>query len=500
MECPRVTLLTRRRLFQLSAAFAATSATPLPALARSADGRITQDWSADIAILRSAWETMHPGLYRYSTPEQITARLDGLAEAWATPATFRQRFLALSRVTASVRCGHTYPNPYNARAAARDPLYADRSLVPFRFRWIDSAMVVTHDDEGQGRFAPGTIITAIDGVPTSELLSRLIPLARADGTSVGKQTSLMEVRGEDRYEAFDIHLPLVLPVRDTARFTLADGTVVAAPLFTLAKRQASLPAAAQPARDANPWTLTREDDGIARLTMPTWGLYNSTFDWKSWLAGVMDDLTASGARGLIVDLRGNEGGSDCGDTILARLIAGDLPLPRDPSWVRYRKAPEALLPHLDTWDRSFLDWGDQAVASDERPGFFRLVRDGDGTGGTVIRAEGQRFAGPVAVICDASNSSATFSFCRTVKDNGLATLIGQTTGGNRRGINGGAFAFLRLPTSGIEVDLPLIAGFPLTPQPDAAILPDLAVPTTAQDIARGRDPQMATATAHILSR
>ena len=266
-----MTLLTRRRLFQLSAALAATSAAPLPALARSADGRITQDWSADIAILRSAWETMHPGLYRYSTPEQITARLDGLAEAWATPATFRQRFLALSRVTASVRCGHTYPNPYNARAAVRDQLYADRSLVPFRFRWIDSIMVVTHDDEGEGRFPPGTLITAIDGVPTRELLARLIPLARADGTSVGKQTSLMEVRGEDRYEAFDIHLPLVLPVRDTARFTLADGTVVAAPLFTLARRQASLPAAAQPAPDANPWTLTREDDGIARLTMPTWG-------------------------------------------------------------------------------------------------------------------------------------------------------------------------------------------------------------------------------------
>ena len=495
-----MTLLTRRRLFKFSAALAATAAVPDVALAESAGDLIPQDWSADVAILRSAWETLHPGLYRYSSPEQIAARLDGLADAWATPATFRQRFLALSRVTASVQCGHTYPNPYNAGAAVRDRLYPDRALVPFRFRWIDSVMVVTHDDEGQGRFARGTIITAIDGVPTADLLARLIPLARADGTNIGKRTSLMEVRGEDRYETFDIHLPLVLPVRDTSRFTLADGTVVPAPLFALAQRQVGMPASASPAPDANPWALAIGDDGLARLTMPTWGLYNSTFDWKSWLAGVMDDLTSSQTRGLIIDLRGNEGGADCGDIILSRLLADDLALPRDPSWVRYRKAPEALLPHLDTWDRSFLDWGDQAVASDERPGFFRLVRDGDGNSGTVIRAEGQRFAGPVAVICDASNSSATFSFCRTVKDNGLSTLIGQTTGGNRRGINGGAFAFLRLPTSGIEVDLPLIAGFPNTPQPDAAILPDLHVPTTAQDIALGRDPQMAAATAHILSR
>ncbi|WP_271084028.1 S41 family peptidase [Brevundimonas sp. NIBR11] len=34
----------------------------------------------------------------------------------------------------------------------------------------------------------------------------------------------------------------------------------------------------------------------------------------------MDDLSGDGARGLIVDLRGNEGGEDCGDVILSRLI------------------------------------------------------------------------------------------------------------------------------------------------------------------------------------
>jgi hypothetical protein len=43
----------------------------------------------------------------------------------------------------------------------------------------------------------------------------------------------------------------------------------------------------------------------------------------------------------------------------------------------------------------------------------------------------------------------------------------------------------------------LIASFPSTPQPDAAILPDLAVPTTADDIRLGRDPQMTAAIARL---
>lgn len=484
--------LNRRRLLQMSGGLALAAATP--GWARP----VADDWSGDVAILRQAWETMHPGVYRYSTPAHVSERLDGLARAWAAPGTFRERFLALSRVTASIQCGHTYPSPYNGDDAMVAALYADRALVPFRFRWIDGAMVVTHDDSAGQTLPRGSVVRAIDGVATRDLLARLVPLARADGGNDGKRISLMEARGEDRYETFDIHLPLILPLRDEAAFTLAEGRDVRAPLLTLAERQAKLSASASPTGDANPWTLDKGADGVHRLTMASWAMFNSDFAWEAWLGQAMDDLEGDGAKGLVVDLRGNEGGRDCGNVILSRLIERDLSLSRNQRWTRYRRAPEALHPHLDTWDRSFLDWGEQARESAERPGFYRLTRYDDDGETEVIRPQGRRFGGRVAVLCDASNSSATFSFAEAVKDNGVARLIGQATGGNRRGINGGAFFFLRLPASGMEVDLPLIASFPQTPQPDAAINPDLAVPTTAADIAAGRDPQMAAATAYVL--
>lgn len=487
-------MLSRRRLLHLSGGLALSAAAPT--LARET---LTEDWSGDVEILRQAWQALHPGLYRYSTPDAITARLDGLSAAWKAPAAFRNRFLALTRVTAAVRCGHTYPSPYNSGAAVRDRLYLGRELVPFRYVWIDGRMVVTHDDSAEGLFQRGTAVTAVNGTPTRDLLARLIPLARADGHNDAKRISLMEVRGDDAYETADIHLPLVLPgLVDRAAFTLADGRVVSAALLTLAERQAGAPSAVQPTGATNPWTLAQGADGIARLTMPGWALYNSTFDWEAWLAGVMDDLTGDGARGLIVDLRGNEGGEDCGNVILTRLVASDLALFTNRRFTRYRRAPEALRPHLDTWDPSFLDWGEAATGPNDQ-GLYRLTRYDDGDAPLLIRPAGRRFAGPVVVLCDASNSSATFAFARTVKDSGLATLIGTPTGGNRRGINGGAFFFLRLPASRIEVDLPLIATMPEVPQPDAGIVPDRHVPTTAADIAAGTDPQMFAATAHILS-
>ena len=64
------------------------------------------------------------------------------------------------------------------------------------------------------------------------------------------------------------------------------------------------------------------------------------------------------------------------------------------------------------------------------------------------------------------------------------------TGGNQRGINGGAFFFVRLPASGIEFDLPLIGYFPPGLPPDAGLYPDVLVPRRPADIAAGRDAQM----------
>jgi hypothetical protein len=151
--------------------------------------------------------------------------------------------------------------------------------------------------------------------------------------------------------------------------------------------------------------------------------------------------------------------------------------------------------YLDTWDRSFRDWGADAV--DDQDGFFRLADVNDGDESTlVLRQRGPRFTGKVVVLMDASNSSATFQFEETVKRCGLATLIGQPAGGNLRGINGGAFFFLRLPKSGIEVDLPLIGRFPTVKQPDGTLTPHVYIQRHPRDLVQGTDPELTAARRH----
>ena len=99
--------------------------------------------------------------------------------------------------------------------------------------------------------------------------------------------------------------------------------------------------------------------------------------------------------------------------------------------------------YLDTRDRSFLDWG--ACAVEPGGGSLRLTKYDNDVRGNLVKPRPPRFTGRVWVLVGAANSSATFEFAQAVQQNRLGTLVGQPTGGNQRGINGGAFFFTRLP-------------------------------------------------------
>lgn len=428
---------------------------------------------------------MHPGLYRYATSSETAARFDALAQDWSRDQPLASAYLLLSRFLATIRCGHTYANFYNQKSAVATALFAGPDKLPFHFRWIGERMVVTNHG---GALARGTEVTAIDGRPVFEILRDLMKFARADGSNDAKRLAQLEVQGRDGFETFDVFYALTrnkpgAPFAVTATTPSGASRTVMLPPIELAARRTQNPQI-KPDPHAPKWTLTFDSGNIAILRMPDWAVYNSKWDWLAFLDQSFEEIARRTLRALIVDLRGNEGGNDCGDEIVARCIDSNLPRLTYERRVRFRTAPPALTPYLDTWDPSFKTLGAGAEAVGD--GFFRLVEDGSDSRAP-IKPKSPRFNGKLVVLVDATNSSATFQFADLVQSNGLGVLVGSPTGGNRRGINGGAFFFLRLPNSGLEADLPLIGTFSAKPQPDAGLVPDVHVTETAADIATGRD-------------
>lgn len=466
-----------------------SAAPPVPARAPGDEPLFTAaQLSEDFFLLRRVFEELHPGLYRYNTRASLDASFQTLLGAVEHGATLPAAYRALSVFLATVKCGHTYANFFNQPKAIADRLFrGGATRVPFWFVWRGGKMVVTRDFTAGALLAPGTEVLAIDGVPAPAILKALLAVARADGSNDAKRTNALEIHGDTDLEAFDIYFPLFFPQRAAGRYLLSrgGGPDLSVEALTFAQRLAPVEAALAARRggDGPSWTLTFEGPA-AWLTMPTWALYQSRWDWKEFLQQSFAELRRRGVRELVIDLRGNEGGLAVDDALLAQLIRTPLRREQFERRVRYRKVPDTLLPVLDTWDPSFKDWGADAVGPVD--GFYRLIRADDEGG--VILPGAQPFAGRVWVVVDAANSSATFEFAQVVQRERLGTLIGSATGGNQRGINGGAFFFVRLPRTGLEADLPLIGQFPPGAPPDAGLTPDVPVETTPADLAAGRDP------------
>jgi hypothetical protein len=491
----------RHFLAQGTSAALATATFPGAALATKATSGL-----GDIAVLREILTTLHPGLYRYNSPKTIDQALRKLELTWSAQPDLAARYLNLSRFLATLKCGHSYANFFNQTKQVSADLFDRRSRLPFAFQWVEGQMVVTQDQSGTDSLPRGSIVKQINGLDVKDMLSRLLPYVRADGNNDAKRRALLSVSGADKLETFDIFHGLVYGApRNKAgepkgglhhmRIRLpntASDITVDLPALTLAERQTFYNAPDYKG-DSPVWDWTMRPDGVAVLKMDGWALYNSTWKWEAWLNDRLDSLKS--AKGLVVDIRENEGGLDCGDILLARLAGKDIVKPRADRLVRYREAPEHLNRYLDTWDNSFRNWGDQVEPFNDR--FYKLKRwDDDG----ILAAKGAQVITPMAVLTSPQNSSATFQFASLTKQLGLGTLVGEATGGNQRGINGGAFFFARLPESGIEFDVPLIGYFPQSKMPDAGVAPDIKVSTSAKAIAEGSDNQLGMAVNHLLRR
>jgi Peptidase family S41 len=448
---------------------------------------------SDLALLKRVYTNLHPGLYRYNSPSQVEAGFNGLSRQFSGPAPLTKLYLELSRFLASVRCGHSYANFYSQSEAVQTALFAGKNRLPFRFIWLDGAMVVT-DPAAIDGLARGSRITRVNGVPTRTILRTLLPYVRADGHNEGKQTSLLSVNRDEGYQTFDIFYALHFgssqsfdlqgknPNGASLRMTL--------PAIDLPSRRAMTTQVALPT-EAPRWSLLLRDDKTAILTMPTWGLYNEAWNWKAWLAGAFTQINTVVCTKLIIDLRTNEGGrDDCGPEILGYLTEKPLSALAGKRHVRYRKIPDDLNPILETWNDNFRDWGDKVVAGNN--GMFDLVDEAGRSGGGVT-PKSPRFAGKVIVLTDASISSATLQFCQMFRANGLGRIIGETTGGNLRGISAEKFMFCRLPATGIEVDVPLVGFFPEGTLRDSGLVPDVVVRSTWRDVAAGTDAIMVCA-------
>ncbi|NUO02827.1 MAG: DoxX family membrane protein [Saprospiraceae bacterium] len=444
-------------------------------------------------LIKTAYSAIHPGLYRYNSEAEMASNFKDLEAFLQQDRTLSEVYTAYSRFLAKIACGHTYCNFYNQPDEVEFPLFQQANRVPFTFRLLERRMIVTHDLSENPRLE-GTEILRINDIPVSTILDSLVLFVKADGGNDAKRWYDLQVTGLGSYEWFDVYFSLLFDIQPNAMLEVQAKDLKTGGIFntsvaamTVQARKAMLTGRYPELKTAEPWQFFLIDEQTAMLKLTTFTTWNFTMDWKGFLENAARELKQKQIKNLIIDIRGNEGGADEALGYLAKhFIPAKIVKKGAHRWLRYKKIPDALRSYLSTWDDSFFDLENHVVPAAQ--GYYR--RKTDDPENTVLSSGKNAFQGQVYLITDSGNSSLTFLMAQLLKENDAAMLVGQPTGGNRKGINGGMIFFLNLPYSRIEMDIPVFATFPLTDQPDEGITPHILVKPHVEDILQGKDTEL----------
>ena len=472
-------------LFMACTSFAQEASPPLGDSLLSAEAL-----KEDVRLLKESMMSLHPGLYRFQTPEHVNALFDDFVASMNTPMSYEEAFLAFSRFVPQLLCGHTLVNPYNQDAFIKGLVFETQDKLPFEFQWIDRRMIVTRT--ATDVIEEGMEIQSINGQQVANLLNELIQYVSADGSNDDKRIYELQLTGIGEHELFDIYFPLLIPPTSKG-FTIEATPKGGTSLLTTdvqpvsrKQRKESMDQRYGPGPESydDLWSFELLDDRVGYLKLGTFVTYKMTLDWRKFMEDAFKTLDKKNVPNLIVDLRGNAGGMDVvGEALLRSISTSPVTIPASETRIAYDRVPDDLRPYIGTWDDSIYDLSRKV--EDTGKGYF--VFKNDTPKETIYQPESDAYKGSVYLLVDAANSSNTFFVARTAKSNQLATLVGEPTGGNLMGTNGGMMYFLRLPNSKVEVDIPIYGLFPVDEQPDRGVIPDILAERTVQDVQQGVD-------------
>ncbi|MCU0467087.1 MAG: S41 family peptidase [Arcicella sp.] len=452
-----------------------------------------EDLQKDFAIARKSYEQMHPGLYKYQSNEVIDKAFEDCKIALSHDQSLAEAYLNFHKLTSQFRCGHAYPNFYNQAEFLKKELFEQPVCLPFQFQLIDDRMLITRSADST--LAEGIEVKTINGVAVKTIIKTLLPIVRADGSNDAKRRKLLEIGGQT-FEYFDIFYPMYFPLKDKSfeleiyDFKSKNISKISVKALDRTQRNTLLKSKNIDNQLVNAkfyWL----DDKTAIMQINNLSVYNKAFNFDEFYLNSVNEYNQKQGKNLIIDIRKCEGGNTSEMTKLIRYLTKQtIEIKNEQDCWAYVKIDTTLKPYVDNknWASGWFNMN-QNYFTKLANGQYRS-KDGDKS--EMIIPAKQHLEGKVYLMTSATNSSAAYIMANTFKEHHLATLVGQTTGGNQRGITAGAMFFISLPNTKIEIDVPLIGmNYDLAKtRPDAGLSPDVYVKPNIMDAVKGIDTEM----------
>jgi hypothetical protein len=453
----------------------------------------------DYSIYQNILEESHPGLYWYTSKDSMDYYFNWGKEHLKDSMTEPEFRRLLSYVTSKINCGHTSIRASKAYAKYQDTVAIWR-IFPLSMKFWqgktpseeDTMAIAVNLNRRDSLLKRGTVITKINGRTTRQIIYTLFQFIPTDGYNRTHKFQTLSNRGSfgslyssvfgyfPRYnieyadsagKLRSVTIPLYYPALDTAT-RAAIATITRLPQPSRSDRKQ---------RQLNSVRLLKIDS-VNHTAFMDLGSFGRGYRLKGFFRRSFKTLQKNNIGHLIIDVRGNGGGSVTNSTNLSRYITDHKFKVGDSLYAITKRKKYSRYIQNDFFNSLFITF----FTRKRHDGYyhFRYFEKH-----YFKPKKKNHFDGKTYILTGGNSFSATTLFISAVMNQDNVIVVGEETGGGAYGNTAWLIPDVTLPETGIRFRLPL---FRLVidkniPKNGKGVQPEIESKPTVEAIKAGAD-------------
>lgn len=411
-----------------------------------------QDLQSDYAVFRGSLEDAHPSLYWYTPKDSVEAAFEAGKAKLADSLTESGFRYMLAAVLSQIRCGHTSVRP--SKAAAAFSAAPGLSFPLFVKAWPDTVVVTANLNRRDSNVVRGVILKSVDGRPMNRIVDSLFSYLSTDGYNTTHKYQTLSNGGTFRSL---YAVAFGLKPRTTVEFIDTAGRLRTATLSLYNPRVDTPRRGARPVQvfskkerrqlELQQMRSLRIDTALQTAFMEV-NTFTKGNKLRSFFRRSFKALEEQRIPNLVVDLRGNGGGSVVLSNLLTKYMA-DAPFSVADSLYAVRRS-SAFGKYRNN---RFFNWFFLRFLTRKRKdGFYHF---GLYEGRKFKPKRRYHFNGTAYILTGGNTFSAASLVTKALREQDDVVVVGEETGGGAYGNTAWLIPDVTLPNTGVRFRLPL---------------------------------------------